>query len=120
MSRLPEIDALYAWTRTINPACHKPIVKIPGLLGSCPKAPDGRFPWGGPDRLPPDREDPATTPRLVLLIGDGAAPLASLRDGALHRQGGAARPGTAARRHRGGAGGLERARHRAQCRRIRL
>lgn len=79
--RLPDVDALYAHTRTIDPGSRRPLVTIPGLLGSRLRGPDGRYLWGGPERLSPDPDDPDTARRLALPLGDGRAPLSALRDG---------------------------------------
>jgi len=80
--KLPDVDTLYRHTSGIDPAFRRPIVTIPGMLGSrLRQGEDGPYLWGGPKRLSadPDREEGA---RLIALpIGEGNQPLSSLTDG---------------------------------------
>jgi hypothetical protein len=79
--RRPDVDALYARARAIDPASRRPIVTIPGFLGSRLTAPDGTHLWGGPDRLSPDPGDPDMARLLALPIGAAGRPLSLIDDG---------------------------------------
>ena len=80
--KLPDVQSLYRYTSDIDPALRRPIVTIPGMLGSrLRQGKDGPYLWGGPDRLSVD-SDRAEGARLIALpIGEGDEPLASLSDG---------------------------------------
>ncbi len=80
--RQPNVKSLYRYTSEIDPALRRPIVTIPGTLGSRLRVGrDGPFIWGGPDRLSADPDDPESARRLALPIGDGKTPLSRQGDG---------------------------------------
>ncbi|MEM9060273.1 MAG: hypothetical protein AAGD13_07390 [Pseudomonadota bacterium] len=80
--RLPEFRDLQRYSTHVDPATHRPIVTIPGTLGSRLRVGrDGPFLWGGPNQLSLDPEDPDAARLLALPLGDGTQSLQSLRDG---------------------------------------
>ncbi len=79
---LPNLRAIYEYTAEIDPAFRRPIITIPGTLGSRLRTGrDGPFLWGGPDDLSADPDDPEGARMIALPIGDGTRPLSVLRDG---------------------------------------
>jgi hypothetical protein len=64
--REPDLARLYAATAAIDPAARRPIVAIPGFMGSRLRlGRDGPFLWGGPGRLSADPADPQTLRALA-------------------------------------------------------
>ncbi|MEM7545948.1 MAG: hypothetical protein AAF367_10470 [Pseudomonadota bacterium] len=79
--RDPDIGQLYRYTNEIDPALRRPLVTIPGLLGSRLRVgKDGEFVWGGPNRISIDTGNDRGAGLLALPVGDGTEPLSSLRD----------------------------------------
>jgi pimeloyl-ACP methyl ester carboxylesterase len=80
--RLPGQDTLTAYSYDDDVASRRPLITIPGILGSRLRlGPDGDFIWGGPRRLSLDTNTPDAISDLSLPIGDGTAPLNTLTDG---------------------------------------
>ena len=78
----PDIDRLYGYTDAIPIHERRPIVTIPGMLGSrLRQGRGGPFLWGGPGRLSADPAIPEEARRLALPIGAGTEPLSALTDG---------------------------------------
>ena len=81
MPRLPSEQVLYAYTRDADPATRRPIVTIPGILGSRLRVGrDGEYVWGGPRKLSLGTDTAESLRRLALPLGDGTEPLSALRD----------------------------------------
>ncbi len=80
--KLPDVRSLYRYTLDIDPALRRPIVTIPGMLGSrLRQGEDGPYLWGGPNRLSADPDREAGARLIALPIGEGNEPLPSLTDG---------------------------------------
>jgi len=80
--KLPDVQSLYRYTSDIDPTLRRPLITMPGALGSrLRQGKDGPYLWGGPNRLSAD-PDSAEDARLIALpIGEGSEPLSSLTDG---------------------------------------
>ncbi len=78
--RLPDITQIYAKSGDIDPALRRPLIAIPGLLGSRLRVRGGPFIWGGPGRLSADPDVPEEARLLALPFGRGTEPFAELRD----------------------------------------
>ncbi|MEM8753264.1 MAG: hypothetical protein AAGF90_09830, partial [Pseudomonadota bacterium] len=79
--RLPDVDQLYEYTSEVDPAFRRPLITVPGTLGSRLRAGrDGDFVWGGGRRLSVDPRNMDDARRLALPIGKGGEPLSALRD----------------------------------------
>ncbi len=79
--RAPDVASLYRYAGRMNPSERRPIIAIPGLLGSRLRVgEDGPFAWGGPRRLSPDVSSSDGLRRLALPVGRGDEPLAALTD----------------------------------------
>ncbi|MEO0361284.1 MAG: hypothetical protein AAF322_09250, partial [Pseudomonadota bacterium] len=79
--RLPDVDQLYEYTSEVDPALRRPLITVPGTLGSRLRAGrDGDFVWGGGRRLSVDPRNMDDARRLALPIGKGGEPLSALRD----------------------------------------
>lgn len=79
--RLPGRSILYAYGEDRDPANRRPIVTIPGLLGSRLRAgQDGAFIWGGPRRLSLDPANQDDLRQIALPLGGGDEPLSALTD----------------------------------------
>lgn len=79
--RLPDQTVLYSHALDVDPASRRPLVTIPGILGSRLRiGRDGGFVWGGPKRLSLDPNGAEATARLCLPMGDGTQPLNTLID----------------------------------------
>ncbi|MEM6732414.1 MAG: hypothetical protein AAF658_12720 [Myxococcota bacterium] len=82
MPRQPDVGALYRYQPAGDPAMRRPLVTLPGTLGSRLRdGPEGAFIWGGPDRLSDDPTTPDGLRRLALPVGRGTEPLSQLADG---------------------------------------
>ena len=80
--RLPEFSDLERYSAHLDPATHRPIVTIPGTLGSRLRVGrEGPFLWGGPNRLSLDPDIPDSARLLALPLGDGTQQLKNLTDG---------------------------------------
>lgn len=80
--RLPGRTTLIRYTSVVDPAKRRPIVTIPGTLGSRLRmGGGGEFIWGGPRRLSLDPRNSGDAQRLALPMGDGTQSLGSLTDG---------------------------------------
>ncbi|MEM6421360.1 MAG: hypothetical protein AAF698_02140 [Pseudomonadota bacterium] len=83
--RNPNVARIYGADTVIDPALRRPLVTIPGLLGTRLRiGRDGPFVWGGPDRLSLNPINRRNTRLLSLPVGDGETRLASLRDEIRH------------------------------------
>lgn len=72
--RLPDVSRLYRYLPEVDPAMRRPLVTIPGMLGSRLRVgTDGPFAWGGPNRLSLDGTDPEAARLLALPFADDAA-----------------------------------------------
>ncbi|MEO1467670.1 MAG: hypothetical protein AAFV86_01340 [Pseudomonadota bacterium] len=84
--RTPNVASLYAHTRQLDAAKRRPLITIPGILGSRLRQVDlsggpGRFVWGGERRLSLNPFDSAQDAQaLALPIGQGTEPLEWLVD----------------------------------------
>lgn len=77
----PNVGRLYSYTSELNPARRRPIVTIPGILGSRLRAGrDGEFVWGGTNRLSVNPTDVNAARQLALPLGNGTEPLVTLKD----------------------------------------
>ncbi|MEM9012057.1 MAG: hypothetical protein AAGE18_12570 [Pseudomonadota bacterium] len=75
-------QTLYRYSDDLDPALRRPIVTVPGILGSRLRVGrEGEFLWGGPRRLSLNPTDTDDARQLALPIGDGSEPLRDLRDG---------------------------------------
>lgn len=80
--RLPSQQTLSRYTASVDPARRRPIVIIPGTLGSrLRQGRDGDFIWGGPRRLSLDPVNALSARSLALPIGDGTMPFDQMSDG---------------------------------------
>ncbi len=80
--RLPGQKTLSNYTSVVDPEHRRPLVAIPGTLGSRLRlGRDGDFLWGGPTRLSLDPTNSSDARRLALPLGDGSQPLSALTDG---------------------------------------
>lgn len=80
--KLPNVQALYRYTSELDPALRRPIVTLPGVLGSrLREGRDGPYLWGGPKRLAADSGKPESLRLVALPIGEGSEPLSALTDG---------------------------------------
>ncbi|MEM7422232.1 MAG: hypothetical protein AAF334_00835 [Pseudomonadota bacterium] len=78
---VPSQGALQRYSTEFDPATQRPIITIPGTLGSRLRiGRDGPFVWGGPNRLSLDPADRESTQYLALPMGDGTQQLSALRD----------------------------------------
>ncbi|MEO1776497.1 MAG: hypothetical protein AAFS07_16245 [Pseudomonadota bacterium] len=83
--RSPNLARLYDGPSVIDPALRRPMVTIPGLLGSRLRlGKEGEFVWGGDRRLSIDPFEGRNIQILSLPIGQGGEPLSSLRDDIRH------------------------------------
>ena len=79
--KLPDLGRVYEYASQANDPYRRPIVTIPGLLGSRLRVgKDGDFAWGGPRRLSLNPTDPDAARRLALPFGDGTEHLRDLKD----------------------------------------
>jgi len=79
--RTPDVASLYRFAGRLDAEERRPIVAIPGLMGSRLRVgADGPFAWGGPRRLSADVSDAEGLRRLALPIGRGPEPLSALSD----------------------------------------
>ena len=79
--KLPDEKVLYGYADDVDPAARRPVVTIPGLLGSrLRNGRDGEFVWGGPRRLSLNTDSADALRRLALPMGDGSGVLAHLID----------------------------------------
>ncbi|MEL7152584.1 MAG: hypothetical protein AAFN51_02040 [Pseudomonadota bacterium] len=82
LPRLPGFEDLSRYSSDIDPATHRPIITIPGTLGSRLRVgKDGPFIWGGPNQLSIDPEEAESARMLALPFGDGTQPFRTLSDG---------------------------------------
>lgn len=80
--RLPDFRQFKTYARDIDISHRRPIVTIPGILGSRLRdGPGGEFIWGGPRKLSLDTSGADSLRKLALPIGDGQQPLNTLIDG---------------------------------------
>ncbi|MGF1660442.1 MAG: hypothetical protein ACFCUS_13525 [Rubrimonas sp.] len=92
--REPDLARLYAQTAAIDPAARRPIVAIPGFMGSRLRlGRDGPFLWGGPGRLSPDPRAPEALRDLALPFDGATGPTVRV-DGVLRRADAAVLGGT--------------------------
>lgn len=83
--RNPNVARLYSNYTVIEPALRRPMVTIPGLLGTRLRiGRDGPFAWGGDNQLSLNPIDQQNTRILSLPIGSGGEPLSALRDELRH------------------------------------
>lgn len=79
--REPDVAAIYSYVPAMDPARRRPIITIPGILGSRLRVGrEGPFIWGGPGRLSADPANPEEARLLALPIGRGTEPLSELTD----------------------------------------
>lgn len=82
LPRLPGVRDLQRYSSGLDPATHRPIITIPGTLGSRLRVGRaGQFLWGGPNQLSLDPEDADSARKLALPFGDGTQPFRLLSDG---------------------------------------
>lgn len=82
LPRLPGFGDLKRYSSDLDPATHRPIITIPGTLGSRLRVgKEGPFIWGGPNQLSLDPEDADSARMLALPFGDGTQPFGTLSDG---------------------------------------
>ncbi|MEM7059302.1 MAG: hypothetical protein AAF557_17090 [Pseudomonadota bacterium] len=80
--RQPDSQQFNTYARDIDISHRRPIVTIPGILGSRLRVgPGGEFIWGGPTKLSLDTTGADSIRKLALPIGDGQQPLNTLTDG---------------------------------------
>ena len=80
--RLPQLQQFNTYAQDIDISHRRPIVTIPGILGSRLRdGPDGEIIWGGPSKLSLDPTGARSIRKLALPIGDGQQPLNKLIDG---------------------------------------
>ncbi|MEO0999536.1 MAG: hypothetical protein AAFW69_02850, partial [Pseudomonadota bacterium] len=76
------LQSLYRYTFQADPGERRPIVTIPGTLGSrLREGREGEYLWGGPGRLSLDPINAESARKLALPIGDGTERLSELSDG---------------------------------------
>ena len=79
--RAPTQQVLYSYAEQVDPENRRPVVTIPGILGSRLRVGrDGEFVWGGPRRLSLDTSSADSIRRLALPLGDGTEALSQLID----------------------------------------
>ena len=79
--RLPTEQILYSYAEQVDPEKRRPLVTIPGILGSRLRAGrSGEFVWGGPTRLSLDTDSAESVRQLALPMGNGTEPLSALKD----------------------------------------
>lgn len=79
--RDPDVGNLYQYAGNVDPALRRPLVTIPGLLGSRLRiGKEGPFVWGGAGRISVDPRNEKDARLLALPIGKSGEPLAGLRD----------------------------------------
>lgn len=79
--RDPDIGGVYQYASQAEDPFRRPIVTIPGLLGSrLTVGRGGEFAWGGPRRLSLNPADPEQARLLALPLGKGDEPLREMRD----------------------------------------
>lgn len=79
--RDPDLGGVYQYASQEEDPFRRPIVTIPGLLGSrLTVGRGGAFAWGGPRRLSLNPTDPDQARLLALPFGDGDEPLQEMRD----------------------------------------
>jgi pimeloyl-ACP methyl ester carboxylesterase len=77
----PDVMAIYARAAAIDTEKRRPVITIPGTLGSRLRDREtGVVMWGDEDRLSVDPVDPGATELIALPIGRGDEPLRALRD----------------------------------------
>lgn len=78
----PNLDTLYDSAASLKTEARRPVISIPGTLGSrLEDQRSGVVIWGGPDGLSVDPEVPENARLIALPIGEGDEPLRELRDG---------------------------------------
>jgi pimeloyl-ACP methyl ester carboxylesterase len=78
----PDLSRLYDVAAMTETQDRRPVITIPGLLGSrLVDRGTGEIVWGDEDRLSLDPEDPAAARLIALPIGDGVTPLKQQMDG---------------------------------------
>ena len=83
LPRLPGFQDLKRYSSGLDPATHRPLITLPGTLGSRLRVgKDGPYVWGGPNQLSLDPANDADSARLLALpFGDGTQPFRTLGDG---------------------------------------
>ena len=82
LPRLPDVQDLQRYSSGLDPATHRPIITIPGTLGSrLRQGREGQFVWGGPTQLSLDPDNVESARKIALPFGDGKQPFRTLRDG---------------------------------------
>lgn len=91
LPRQPDVAMLYKYLPDADRAKRRPLITVPGLLGSRLRmGANGPFLWGGPDRLSADPDEPHAARALALPFANGKTPLGELptplrADGVLRR-----------------------------------
>jgi len=79
--RLPDLEQIYRTTAAAQDANQRPLITVPGTLGSrLIDQATGTVIWGGSRRISADPADPAVLRLMALPIGRRNEPLAALRD----------------------------------------
>ena len=79
--RLPTEKVLYSYAGEVDPERRRPLVTIPGILGSRLRmGRNGEFAWGGPNRLSLNTDSAEAIRHLALPLGNGTEPLSALTD----------------------------------------